>query len=86
MGEDNAYLEEAPSHAITVGAFWIDEYTVTDAAFVTAAGYRTVAAVSLVAACLHAIREACRGQPLGLTDGSGGRQTVERNLTLSGRE
>jgi formylglycine-generating enzyme len=46
MGDDNAYLEEAPAHAVAVSGFWIDAYVVinTDfAAFVTATGYRTVA-------------------------------------------
>ena len=46
MGDDNAYLEEAPAHAVAVSGFWIDAYVVTIAnfaAFVTATGYRTVA-------------------------------------------
>src|SRR6516225_10798404 len=46
MGDDNAYLEEAPAHTVSVSGFWIDEYVVTNAdfaAFVTATGYRTVA-------------------------------------------
>ena len=46
MGDDNAYLEEAPAHAVAVSSFWIDAYVVTNAnfaAFVTATGYRTVA-------------------------------------------
>jgi len=46
MGDDNAYLEEAPAHVVTVSGFWMDECAVTNAefaAFVTATGYRTVA-------------------------------------------
>src|SRR5271166_6525750 len=42
----NAYLEEAPAHAVAVSGFWIDAYVVTNAnfaAFVTATGYCTVA-------------------------------------------
>jgi len=46
IGDDNAYLEEAPAHTVSVSGFWIDEYVVTNADFadfVTATGYRTVA-------------------------------------------
>src|SRR6516165_2517051 len=53
MGDNNAYLEEAPAHTVAVGGFWIDEYLVTNtnfAAFVTATGYRTVAERPLDAA------------------------------------
>ena len=34
MGDDNAYLEEAPAHTVVVSGFWIDEYVVTNANFV----------------------------------------------------
>ena len=46
MGDDNAYLEEAPAHTVALSGFWIDDYLVTNAdfaTFVTATGYRTVA-------------------------------------------
>ncbi|MBV8612157.1 MAG: formylglycine-generating enzyme family protein [Acetobacteraceae bacterium] len=46
MGADHAYPEEAPARLVTVGGFWMDEHTVTNAdfaAFVDATGYRTVA-------------------------------------------
>jgi formylglycine-generating enzyme required for sulfatase activity len=46
MGDDNAYPEEAPAHAVTVSSFWIDEYAVTNAdfaAFIAETSYRTVA-------------------------------------------
>src|SRR6516162_9333149 len=46
MGDDNAYLEEAPAHTVAVSGFWIDEYVVINAefaAFVAATGYVTVA-------------------------------------------
>jgi formylglycine-generating enzyme len=46
MGDDNAYLEEAPARTVAVSGFWIDEYVVTNAdfaGFVAATGYRTVA-------------------------------------------
>jgi formylglycine-generating enzyme required for sulfatase activity len=46
MGAEQSYPEEAPVHSVTVGGFWMDEHTVTNAefaAFVAATGYRTVA-------------------------------------------
>jgi formylglycine-generating enzyme len=46
MGSDDFYPEEAPVHDETVGAFWIDEYQVTNesyARFVEETGYVTVA-------------------------------------------
>lgn len=46
MGADDAYLEEAPAHAVAVTGFWIDRHEVTNAQFarfVAATGYRTVA-------------------------------------------
>ena len=46
MGSDDHYPEEAPAHAVTVSGFWIDGYTVADAAFrrfVKSTGYVTVA-------------------------------------------
>ncbi|MGH7101337.1 MAG: formylglycine-generating enzyme family protein [Acetobacteraceae bacterium] len=46
MGEDNAYPEEATAHGVTVDAFRIDEYPVTNAEFATfvaTTGYCTVA-------------------------------------------
>ena len=46
MGSDEHYPEEAPSHPATVGDFWIDRTTVTNAqfaAFVAACGYVTSA-------------------------------------------
>lgn len=46
MGSDAYYPEEAPAHAVRVGAFWMDTTTVTNAQFarfVAATGYVTVA-------------------------------------------
>jgi formylglycine-generating enzyme len=46
MGSDDHYPEEAPTHTTTVGDFWIDRTTVTNAqfeAFVRASGYETSA-------------------------------------------
>jgi formylglycine-generating enzyme len=46
MGDDDAYPEEAPAHAVTVSDYWMDESAVTNAAFaafIAATGYRTVA-------------------------------------------
>lgn len=46
MGSDRHYPEEAPAHAVRVGAFWIDATAVTNAqfdAFVAATGYVTLA-------------------------------------------
>ena len=46
MGDDHAYAEEAPAHAVTVSDFWMDECAVTNAgfaAFIAATGYCTVA-------------------------------------------
>jgi formylglycine-generating enzyme len=46
MGSNDHYPEEAPSHAATVGDFWIDRTTVTNAqfdAFATACDYVTSA-------------------------------------------
>lgn len=46
MGSDRHYAEEAPAHRVRVGAFFMDETTVTNrqfAAFVAATGYVTVA-------------------------------------------
>ncbi len=46
MGDDKAYPEEAPAHAVTVSGFWMDAHTVTNGdfdAFVRATSYRTVA-------------------------------------------
>jgi len=46
MGSDAFYPEEAPSHPVTVSAFWIDVYPVTNAqfaAFVEATGHVTSA-------------------------------------------
>jgi sulfatase modifying factor 1 len=45
MGDDHAYAEEAPAHAVTVSDFWMDECAVTNAgfaAFIAATGYCTV--------------------------------------------
>jgi len=33
MGSDNHYPEEAPAHEVTVGSFWMDQHTVTNAQF-----------------------------------------------------
>lgn len=33
MGSDAHYPEERPAHAVAVGAFWMDETTVTNAVF-----------------------------------------------------
>jgi formylglycine-generating enzyme len=46
MGDDRFYPEEAPIHEVTVGGFWMDAHTVTNAQFrrfVAATGYVTVA-------------------------------------------
>jgi formylglycine-generating enzyme required for sulfatase activity len=46
MGSDRHYPEEAPTHNVTVGGFWINRYTVTNAdfmRFVDATAYVTVA-------------------------------------------
>jgi formylglycine-generating enzyme required for sulfatase activity len=46
MGSDDHYPEEAPAHPVTVGGFWIDRHTVTNAEFarfVHKTGYVTVA-------------------------------------------
>src|SRR5262245_21604121 len=46
MGSDHHYPEEAPAHDVTVDAFWIDRYTVTNAEFrrfVDATGHVTLA-------------------------------------------
>ena len=49
MGSDKHYPEEAPSHCVTVGPFWIDRTPVTNRAvprFVQATGYVTVAEIA----------------------------------------
>ena len=33
MGSDKHYPEEAPAHPVTVGGYWMDQYTVTNAQF-----------------------------------------------------
>jgi formylglycine-generating enzyme required for sulfatase activity len=46
MGSNAHYPEEAPPHRVTVGAFWMDRYTVTNKEFrrfVDATGYVTLA-------------------------------------------
>jgi len=46
MGSDAHYPEEAPTHDVRVGAFWMDKYAVTNAEFrrfVDATGYVTLA-------------------------------------------
>jgi len=46
MGSDDHYPEEAPVHRVTVGGFWMDRHTVTNAEFarfVRKTGYLTVA-------------------------------------------
>ena len=46
MGSNDHYAEEAPAHDVTVGGFWIDQYTVTNAQFtrfIEATGYVTSA-------------------------------------------
>ena len=46
MGDDNAYPEERPVHAVSVSGYWINEYPVTNgdfAAFVAETDYLTVA-------------------------------------------
>ncbi len=48
MGSDRHYPEEAPTHTVTVGGFWIDATPVTNAqfkAFVQATGYVTWAEI-----------------------------------------
>ena len=52
MGSDDAYPEEAPSHRVEVGGFWIDRYPVTNerfARFVEAVHYVTFAEVASIA-------------------------------------
>ena len=46
MGSDRHYPEESPAHKVTVGGFWMDRFTVTNAefeAFVAATGHVTLA-------------------------------------------
>lgn len=46
MGDDSAYKEEGPAHAVTVSGFWMDTHEVTNAQFakfVAETGYITVA-------------------------------------------
>ena len=46
MGSDDHYPEEAPAHPVSVGGFWMDRHTVTNAEFarfVRKTGYLTVA-------------------------------------------
>ena len=46
MGSDKHYPEEAPAHRVAVGAFWMDEHTVTNKEFrrfVDDTGYVTLA-------------------------------------------
>jgi formylglycine-generating enzyme required for sulfatase activity len=46
MGSDKHYPEEAPAHNVSVGGFWIDRFTVTNAdfqRFVNATGHVTLA-------------------------------------------
>jgi sulfatase modifying factor 1 len=46
MGSDRHYLEEAPAHRVSVGAFWIDRCTVTNRdfqRFIDATGHTTLA-------------------------------------------
>jgi sulfatase modifying factor 1 len=46
MGSDTHYPEEAPVHSVSVGGFWMDKHTVTNAefgSFVDATNYVTVA-------------------------------------------
>ena len=46
MGSDRHYADERPAHKVSVGSFWIDETTVTNAqfaVFVASTGYVTVA-------------------------------------------
>ncbi len=46
MGSDKHYPEEAPAHKVSVGAFWMDQYAVTNTEFrrfVDATGHVTVA-------------------------------------------
>ena len=46
MGSDVSYPEEGPAHAVSVGGFWVEQHTVTNAdyaAFVAATGYATFA-------------------------------------------
>ena len=48
MGSDNHYPEEAPVHRVTVGAFWMDRYPVTNRQFkefVKATGHVTFAEI-----------------------------------------
>src|SRR5215469_6973424 len=33
MGSDKHYPEEAPAHSVSVGGFWMDRFTVTNADF-----------------------------------------------------
>jgi sulfatase modifying factor 1 len=43
MGSDTHYAEERPAHRVAVDGFWIDRHPVTNARFVAATGYVTVA-------------------------------------------
>jgi formylglycine-generating enzyme required for sulfatase activity len=46
MGSNDHYPEEAPAHTVSVGAFWIEQYAVTNAdfrRFVDGTGYVTLA-------------------------------------------
>jgi sulfatase modifying factor 1 len=46
MGSDQHYPEEGPAHLVTVGGFWMDRHTVTNAEFlrfVEETGHRTLA-------------------------------------------
>ena len=46
MGSDDHYPEEAPAHSVTVGGFWMDRHTLTNAEFarfVRKTGHVTVA-------------------------------------------
>src|SRR5262249_44620466 len=49
MGSDHHYPEEAPSHRVTVDAFWMDRTPVTNAEFrkfIEATGYVTEAEIA----------------------------------------
>ena len=49
MGSDARYPEEAPSHRVSVGAFWMDETPITNrqfAEFVRTTGYVTFAEIA----------------------------------------
>jgi formylglycine-generating enzyme len=46
MGSDHHYPEEAPTHSVTVGGFWMDKYTTTNkefGRFIDETGYITLA-------------------------------------------